>query len=140
MHDTDSTTAVNDHTSTLCCYLVEDSPLIVQSLIDTLEQMIDLKVVGISADSATACAWLSEHHQQVDVVITDIFLKQGNGLDVLKCLQSLPSECAKVVLTNYATATMRMRCQALGADRVFDKSSELDELLAYCTGLQPSHH
>ncbi len=140
MHETDCVLAVNDHSPKLCCYLVEDSPLIVQTLIDTIEQMIDMKVIGFSADSATACAWLNEHHQQVDVVITDIFLKQGNGLDVLTCLQSLPSQCVKVVLTNYATVDMRARCQALGADRVFDKSSELDELMAYCAGLQPSRH
>ena len=30
---------------------------------------------------------------------------------------------------------MREKCAELGADRVFDKSSELDELIAYCTRL-----
>ena len=38
----------------------------------------------------------------------------------------------RVVLTNYATTAIREACRALGADRVFDKSSELDELIAYC--------
>jgi hypothetical protein len=37
-----------------------------------------------------------------------------------------------VVLTNYATHDMRQTCRSLGADRVFDKSSEVDELIAYC--------
>ncbi len=37
-----------------------------------------------------------------------------------------------VVLTNYATSDIRRRSMALGADAVFDKSSELDELFAYC--------
>ncbi len=40
-----------------------------------------------------------------------------------------------IVLTYFATADMRQRCEQLGADRVFDKSSELDELIAYCTRL-----
>jgi DNA-binding NarL/FixJ family response regulator len=40
-----------------------------------------------------------------------------------------------VVLTNFASADIRRRCQQLGADRVFDKSTELDELLAYCRQL-----
>jgi len=37
-----------------------------------------------------------------------------------------------VVLTNYATPDMRNICRDLGADRVFDKSSELESLIAYC--------
>ena len=40
-----------------------------------------------------------------------------------------------VVLTNYATADMRAKCLALGADKVFDKSNEIDALMAYCTRL-----
>jgi hypothetical protein len=39
------------------------------------------------------------------------------------------------VLSNYATPDIRRRCAALGADRVFDKSGELDELIAYCAEL-----
>ncbi len=42
-----------------------------------------------------------------------------------------------MVLTNYATPDMRRRCAQLGADRVFDKSAELEELLAYCATLAP---
>jgi two-component system OmpR family response regulator len=37
-----------------------------------------------------------------------------------------------VVLTNYATPEIRRRATDLGADAVFDKSSELDGLFAYC--------
>lgn len=40
-----------------------------------------------------------------------------------------------VVLSNYATPEMRRRCLALGADRVFDKSAELEDLIAYCEDL-----
>jgi two-component system OmpR family response regulator len=37
-----------------------------------------------------------------------------------------------IVLSNYATADIRARCLALGADAVFDKSTELDIFLDYC--------
>ncbi len=40
-----------------------------------------------------------------------------------------------VVLSNYATPAMRERCTELGANAVFDKSSELEEFLAYCGSL-----
>jgi DNA-binding NarL/FixJ family response regulator len=40
-----------------------------------------------------------------------------------------------VVLSNYATPDMRRRCLELGADRVFDKSNEIDALIQYCASL-----
>jgi len=39
------------------------------------------------------------------------------------------------VLSNYATDEMRSRCLASGADRVFDKSRDIDQLVAYCIAL-----
>ena len=38
-----------------------------------------------------------------------------------------------VILTNYATPVIRERSVALGADAVFDKSTELDRLMQFCT-------
>jgi DNA-binding NarL/FixJ family response regulator len=50
----------------------------------------------------------------------------------LRSAQDLEMPARRVVLSNYATPEMRRRCLELGADRVFDKSSELEELIAYC--------
>ena len=44
-----------------------------------------------------------------------------------------------VLLTNYATPEIRERAIALGADAVFDKSNEIDELLAYCIKQTEEH-
>ena len=37
-----------------------------------------------------------------------------------------------VVFSNHATKEVRRRCEQLGADAVFDKSTEIDALLEYC--------
>ena len=37
-----------------------------------------------------------------------------------------------MVLSNYATPDVRMRCAQLGVDAVFDKSNEIDALVDYC--------
>ena len=37
-----------------------------------------------------------------------------------------------VVLSNHATNDVRWRCAQLGADAVFDKSTEIDALVDYC--------
>jgi DNA-binding NarL/FixJ family response regulator len=122
-------------TRPLQCFLVEDSGLILRGLIDTLQEMLPLRVVGCAGDEAGAKEWLERSGRDVDLMIVDIFLKQGTGLEVLKHANGLNLPCHKVVLTNYATPDMRTRSVALGADRVFDKSSELEELIDYCASL-----
>jgi DNA-binding NarL/FixJ family response regulator len=116
-------------------YLVEDSPVIRQSLITTLEELSAVRVVGTAEDEANALAWLSDPAHQVDLVIIDIFLKGGSGLGVLRGIHGLALRCHVVVLTNYATEDMRQRCLTLGASRVFDKSNEIEALIAYCDKL-----
>lgn len=128
-------TATSDNLFVLTCFLVEDSPVIQQNLVATLEEMLPMRVVGTCEDEASAVAWISEDAHRCDLMIIDVFLKSGSGLEVLRRARLLRPDSHLVVLTNYATPDMRKRAQQLGADRVFDKSAELDELLAYCETL-----
>jgi DNA-binding NarL/FixJ family response regulator len=119
----------------LRCYVVEDSPIIRQNLIATLEEMIDVEIVGCAEDERGAIDWIHADGSDCDLRIIDLFLKSGTGLEVLRHARDHRLNARLAVLTNYATAEMRRRCEALGADRVFDKSAELEELLAYCEAL-----
>lgn len=116
-------------------YLIEDSPVIRQSLIATLEDLAPVEVVGTAEDEQTAVLWLAKRENQADLVIIDIFLKAGSGLGVLRAVENLNLLTKFVVLTNYATSDMKRKCLELGADRVFDKSNDIDALLLYCSRL-----
>jgi DNA-binding NarL/FixJ family response regulator len=116
-------------------YIVEDSPVIRENLIATLEELVPIEVVGTAEDESSALLWLSQPQHQTDLVIVDIFLKSGSGLSLLRATQGLPHLSHRVVLSNYATADIRRTCLALGADRVFDKSNEIDALILYCESL-----
>ena len=116
-------------------FLVEDSPVIRESLIATLEELTSIAIVGSAPDEASSVQWLRDPAHEVDLVIVDIFLKSGSGLGVLRAIQSSPPRCKRVVLSNYATADIRRKCLEVGADRVFDKSNEIDALIAYCVKL-----
>lgn len=116
-------------------YIVEDSPVIREDLIATLEELVPVCVIGTAEDEASALSWLSEPGRRVDLVIVDIFLKAGSGLGVLRAARALSRHFRLVVLSNYATPDIRRSCLALGADRVFDKSTEIDALVAYCKRL-----
>ena len=124
--------AITLHIHLLNIYLVEDSPVIRESLVATLEELVPAQVVGAAEDEATAVRWLADPSHPVDLVIVDVFLKGGSGLGVLRAVQGLPQRYRLVVLSNYATPHMRRECLALGADRVFDKSNEIDALIEYC--------
>lgn len=119
----------------LRCFVVEDNAVIRQNLVATLEEMLAVQIVGFAEDEASAIGWLRGTQDACDLMVIDIFLKSGTGLEVLRHARQLRPTAKLVVLTNYATADMRRRCLQLGADRVFDKSAELEELLAYCEAL-----
>ena len=117
-------------------YLVEDSLVIRDGLTATLEELVPVRVVGTAEDEATVLRWLAESGgRHVDLMIVDIFLKSGSGLGVLRAAQAMPRRFRLVVLSNYASADMRRTCLALGADQVFDKSTEIEALVEYCARL-----
>lgn len=113
-------------------YIVEDNPTIRENLIATLEELADVDAVGTSETENEGKLWLTEHWEEWNLAIVDLFLKQGSGLGVLAaCRDRNPSQKV-VVLSNYATADIRQRCAQLGVDAVFDKSNEIDALVDYC--------
>ena len=113
-------------------FIVEDNAVIRDKLILALEEMAEIHVVGSAPNEVEALNWLLQGPRRCDLVIIDIFLRQGSGLGVLRALADSGLAVHRVVLTNYATADMRRRCSELGAHRVFDKSHELDGLIDYC--------
>lgn len=119
----------------LTVFVVEDSATIRQNLVATLEEMAPVQVVGYADDADSAIAHLSHDPPPCDLAILDVLLRRGSGVDVLKALQSRDRRPRCVVLTNYATKLIREHCLALGADRVFDKSAEVERLLEYCEAL-----
>jgi len=119
----------------LRAYLVEDNRVVRENLIAALEELAPLRVVGSAADERVALDWLSDDVQDCDLMIIDIFLHSGSGLGVLAAARARRPEAAIVVLSNYATAGMRAHCLASGADRVFDKSRDIELLVGYCTTL-----
>jgi DNA-binding NarL/FixJ family response regulator len=123
--------------SHLKVFIVEDSPVIRQNLVGALEEMAPVKVIGHAEDALAAKAVLTEVPPPCDLAIVDVFLRAGTGLDVLRAMRGQGSPVRRVVLTNYATPDIRAQCLALGADRVFDKSADIDALVDYCIDLAP---
>lgn len=117
----------------LFTFLVEDNRTIRDNLIPALEDLAAARVVGFAETEKDALAWLGAHVDDWQLLIVDLFLKEGSGLGVLRnCVKRTPTQRA-VVLSNYINPDLRARCTALGADAVFDKSKELEGFFEYCT-------
>lgn len=117
--------------------LVEDNKVIRDNLIPTLEALSSARVEGVAETEAEAIAWL-ESHDGWDVAVVDLFLKEGSGLGVLaSCQQRTPGQRV-IIFSNYATQEVRKRAAELGADAIFDKSTEIDGLLDFLERLSPS--
>lgn len=120
--------------------LVEDSKTIRDALIPTMEELGDMEVLACAEGASQAIDALTSLGAVWELAVVDLFLKQGSGLDVLRaCGRRHPGRVV-VVLSNFATADMRVKCTALGADGVFDKSTQLDAFFDYCAARFEGHH
>ena len=113
-------------------FVVEDSAVIRDNLVAALEELAPVKVVGTAEDERSAMDWLGLNAGHCDLVVIDVFLKEGSGLGVLRTAAELYKSAKLVVLTNFATPDLYCNCLELGANRVFDKSNEIEALILYC--------
>lgn len=120
----------------LITILVEDNPTIRDNLVPAMTELAGLSVIATADTAGGAIEALQEHREAWQLVVVDLFLKQGSGLTVIRACQGRQSFQHVLVLTNYATKEMRQRCLALGADGIFDKSTELEMFFAQCNAYQ----
>ncbi len=116
----------------LQAYVVEDNATIRENLVGTLEELTCVKVAGASASEDEAIAWLEQNTDRWDILIVDLFLKQGSGIHLAQRVAGRRIGQKVVVFSNYINANVRKRCAQLGVDAVFDKSTEIDSLVDYC--------
>jgi DNA-binding NarL/FixJ family response regulator len=103
-------------------FIVEDAVEVRKRLVAMVSAVPGVKVVGEAAtvreaiDGAAAAA--------PDVMLLDLQLADGNGLDVLAGLKARLPRLRTIVLSNFATPQHRAASLAAGAARFFDKSAE----------------
>jgi len=117
---------------TFRAYIVEDSPTIRENLIEALQELAMVESVGSAETESEGRRWLAQNDGYWDLAIIDLFLKEGSGLNILQACRARRPTQKMVVLSNHATKDVRWRCSQLGADAVFDKSTEIDALVDYC--------
>jgi DNA-binding NarL/FixJ family response regulator len=102
--------------------IVDDSHVLARCLKSSLADVAGLEIVG-HAD-CVADGILEIRRTQPDVVILDIRMPDGSGIEVLESLKMHPSPPTVIMLTNYDFPQFRRKCLESGARYYFDKSTE----------------
>lgn len=122
------------HSHSIRVFIADDSQLVQVRLVMLLGELAGVEVVGQALTAPAAIAGI--RHLQPDVVLLDIHMPGGSGIDVLRSIKNSPLAPVVIVLTNYPYPAYRERCLRLGADFFFDKSTEFDLVLSVLGGLQ----
>jgi two-component system, NarL family, response regulator DevR len=103
-------------------FIAEDSATIRANLGELLQFVPSAVVVGEATSPLEAIGGILE--TLPDVVILDLHLLGGSGLEVLRALHPKLPGMTFVVLTNHPTAQYRTLCLEAGASHFLDKSNE----------------
>jgi diguanylate cyclase (GGDEF)-like protein len=115
--------------------VVEDSGLVLETLLEILAGHAGLAVVGHARGEDEAFELIAE--RRPDVVILDLALSPGSGLNVLKRVRAAGIGARVLVLTNQPAVPYRDLCLAAGADGFFDKCGGIDGLLQQLASWMP---
>jgi two-component system response regulator DesR len=106
-------------------FLADDSSLICDRVAAMLAGA-GMTVVG-RGDTPQAC-FDGILASQPDVVVLDVQLDGGSGLEVLQTVRLAAPAIAFVVFSNHSAPAYRRRYLGLGARQFIDKSTEFDQL------------
>ena len=108
-------------------YLVEDSGHILENLIGMFNAIDGVLTVGCATGAQEAIRGIRAADPQV--VVLDIRLAHGSGLDVLRAIHASDPQIDIYMLSNFASEPYRRLAAKLGARGFFDKSTEFEQML-----------
>ena len=107
-------------------FIADDSLVVREHLVTMLDELPRIEIVGQAENVAEAINGIREF--QPDVVILDIRMPGGSGIDVLQRVKQGEVTPIVIILTNYPYSGYRQKCLQAGADFFLDKSTEFDQI------------
>ena len=117
-------------------FIIEDAPKTRKELANLVADEKDFAVVGEAGSVREALVGIEA--TLPEVVLLDISLPDGSGVDVLKFIRQHDLKLSLVVLTSNPYDALRTKCQSLCAAAVFGKLEGLDQVRRALLALSPS--
>ena len=108
--------------------IVDDHPIVRHGLIQLIDAEPDLKVCGEAQGDREARAAIRE--LQPDVMIVDVSLAQGDGIDLVREVRAQRPDLPMLVLSMHDETIYAERMLAAGASGYIMKEAAYDQLLA----------
>jgi len=115
--------------------IADDSEILRSRLIEMLSEFKEIEIVGQTGYVQEAIKLIKELIP--DVVILDIRLPDGNGIDVLEMIKKRNISTKVIIFTNYPYFQYRKRCLDAGAEFFFYKAAEFENLIEALKKLIP---
>jgi len=116
--------------------VVEDSAAVRELWRQMLTSITGVSVVAEFSQAKAAIEGICA--DPPDIVLLDIALAEGNGMDVLKALVPACPATQVIVVTNYAEPIYRKQYMGAGAHAFYDKNRDLRALREALAGLAAS--
>jgi DNA-binding NarL/FixJ family response regulator len=97
-----------------------------ERLIEMLDATPGTQVIGAADRADEAIQDILEQHP--DVVLLDLRLAQGSGLDVLRAVHPAAPEIVFYMLSSFSTEPYRQLAARLGAQDFFDKARDFERV------------
>ena len=106
--------------------VVEDSEAFLMRLRLALSESPRFEVVGMAESAGSAIRLLDQ--TKPDLVLLDLYLKEGSGMDVLRHIRETGLKVRTLVMTSEQSGELHTACLSLGAHRLFDKAGLINAL------------
>ena len=106
--------------------IADDSAIMRERLKTVLSEITEPENISQAADVPEAISCFQKLNPEV--VILDIRMPGGSGMDVLQEIKKGNQPPLVIILTNYPYPQYRRKCMDAGADFFFDKSTEFDQV------------
>lgn len=107
--------------------IADDSLIVRERLLAMLAEVAGVEVVD-QVENGAEGIFRAIRKFQPDVVILDIHMPEGNGIEVLRTIKQDGVGPLVIILTNHPYLVYRQKCLQAGADFFLDKSTEFDQI------------
>ena len=104
--------------------VVDDHDLLREGVVGTLSSFDDIEVVGEANNGQTAVALVAD--LQPDVVIMDLVMPEGSGLDAIKKISANHPNTKVMALTSFTDGSLVRRAIEAGATSFLFKTVDVD--------------
>lgn len=107
-------------------FIADDSEIFLERLKAVISEVPDIEIVGESGEVQEAIRSIDE--LKPDIVVLDIKMPGGSGIDVLRNIKNNRPGPVVIMLTNYPHHQYKKKCMELGADLFFYKLTEVEKV------------